>query len=280
MNGRDPSNKRCSTLMGIRVLSGCWWPICMMGTKSGRLWGQQSLVIIVGILGEFPPSQMSSWYQMPFHDRRKEAPLVEKLCWERFLWCLEQSRKGACWDQDIWYVQVSRLSVSPVGRAAPPLMIPICTNTGAWRCWGQLGKHCRNAHSSATNPTALAGGPSNTRGRRSKMHCLALVFLQLYAPEQAGAKPWRCILGKDSCGHPLWLGMGSTSCGVPLWPYAGGSGPAESACCTASPRTRDGGWGQLTPALLEESAKPWPEEILISRNKSLFHLIGWSFPMV
>lgn len=30
----------------------------------------------------------------------------------------------------------------------------------------------------------------------------------------------------------------------------------------------------------KSSAKPWPQEILIARNKSLFHLMGQSFPMV
>lgn len=40
------------------------------------------------------------------------------------------------------------------------------------------------------------------------------------------------------------------------------------------------GWEQLTPAPVEEAAKLWPQEILISRNESLFHLTGWSFPMV
>lgn len=52
--------------------------MCMMGTKLGGLWGQKDLVVIVGISGEFPPSQMSSWCQVPFHGKR-EPPLVEKL---------------------------------------------------------------------------------------------------------------------------------------------------------------------------------------------------------
>lgn len=75
MNGTVPSSKCWSTLMGIRVPSGCWWVTCMMGTKSGRLWGHQALVIIVGISAEFLPSQMSSRRQMPFHGRRKEKSL-------------------------------------------------------------------------------------------------------------------------------------------------------------------------------------------------------------
>jgi len=69
-------------LDGIRVPSSCWWPMCMMGTKPERLQGQQGFTTIVGISGEFPPSQMSSWHQMPFHERIKEKHLWWKNCAE------------------------------------------------------------------------------------------------------------------------------------------------------------------------------------------------------
>lgn len=100
-------------------------------------------------------------------------------------------------------------------------------------------------------------------------------------PKVSDAFSWekkkRSVSGgkKDPCGHPL--GTGSTSCGCPR---AGAGGPAGPACHTASPRAGAAGWEPLTAAPVDQAAKLWPQEILISRNKSLFHLTGQSFPMV
>lgn len=48
----------------------------------------------------------------------------------------------------------------------------------------------------------------------------------------------------------------------------------------AQPCARGQAGDSLHQRHCESSAKPWPGEILISRKKSLFHLMGQSFPMV
>lgn len=282
MNGRVPSSKCWSTLMGIRVPSGCWWSMCVTGNKPGRLWGQQGLVVIVGMSGEFPPSQMSSWCQMPLHGRKKrDVSLMEKLRWGSFLWCLEvKQERSSLRAGHLGHAGVQTERV-PCGKRSPSSPEPHLCQHRSTELLGAAEKAPQKCPYQCHKPhKAPSGGPSNTRGRRSQMHFLALCFPQLYALEQAGAKPWCCVSGHDSRGHPLSLRTGSTSCGVPSWPRAGGSGPAEPGRCTASPHAGGAAWGQLTPAPVEESAKPWPQEVLISRNKSLFHLKGRSFPMV
>lgn len=72
----------------------------------------------------------------------------------------------------------------------------------------------------------------------------------------SGAKPWLCSWGKNS-----WMILMAVECP---------GGPAQ-------PCARGAGWGQRH---CKSSAEPRLQEILISRNKSLFHLMGQSFPVV
>lgn len=57
--------------------------------------------------------------------------------------------------------------------------------------------------------------------------------------------------------------------GVPVFP-----------CVRWQPGTAPHTWGSLPQHHWNRAAKPWPQEILISRNKCLFRLKGWAFPTV
>lgn len=72
----------------------------------------------------------------------------------------------------------------------------------------------------------------------------------------SGAEPWPCTWGKDS------------GC------------PEQAEECPAQPCARGQAGDSLHQCHCKSSAKPWPQEILISRNKRLFHLMGQPFPMV
>lgn len=118
--------------------------------------------------------------------------------------------------------------------------------------------------------------------RQEKQNALPgpVLFLQPYSPEQAGAKPRRCILGKDLRGHPPWLGMGSTTVGCSRGPTHVATAQQSLRAARRAPVPGVQGGDSLHHCHWKSSAKPWPQEIPTSRNKSLFHLIGCSFPMV
>lgn len=68
---------------------------------------------------------------------------------------------------------------------------------GSWESTAEM-------HIAVSQTLQSPGRRPQQHHRQRKQNALPgpVFFLQLYSPEQAGAKPWCCILGKDSRGHP------------------------------------------------------------------------------
>lgn len=175
---------------------------------------------------------------------------------------------------------MSRLNMHLVGTAAPPLPAPTCTNTGAWRCWWQWGKHCRNTHSSPTNPTEPWLEAPATPKQEKQNDFLILIFQEPLFTGTGGCQAlalhireglaWTSAIrtGKSAVGAPIPLMAPRTM----WWSSKAWALHSEPLCQGCRDSLHQRHW--------KSSAKPWPQEILISRNKSLFYLKGWSFPMV
>lgn len=124
------------------------------------------------------------------------------------------------------------------------------------------------------------GGTLDLRREKSLIFKCGFGFsegINLQHTEPHSAHPHPCPGGTCGTSWALVQSPGTAhqgrTCGCSLWLW-------NALVGQHSPVPGGQAGDSLHQRHCKSSAKPWPQEILISRNKSLFHLMGQSFPMV